>query len=255
MKIAICWVPCSPVRATSSHRSEMVSQLLFGERCQVLDETVKDWLKIKCVYDGYEGWCQSTQLKIVGEETTSIAFGLTSKWSTNINLGKQTMKLPLGSSIPIRKKDRAHLYGIDIDFDGKLWNPAKAKWNRKEVEEIAMLHINTAYLWGGKSVFGVDCSGYMQTVFRFFGIELLRDAWQQAGQGVPVDGLKNARFGDLAFFDNADGKVVHVGLILSHRRIIHSSGKVRIDKLNEQGIVNSENGSLTHTLRMIRRFN
>ncbi len=114
--------------------------------------------------------------------------------------------------------------------------------------------LNAPYLWGGKSVYGIDCSGLSQSVYRYLNIALPRDAWQQAERGTPVSSLKNSKCGDLCFFDNADGKITHVGILLNKKTIIHSSGKVRIDTISEEGIINGDNGEQTHHLKLIKRF-
>jgi cell wall-associated NlpC family hydrolase len=114
--------------------------------------------------------------------------------------------------------------------------------------------LNSPYLWGGKSVFGIDCSGFVQQVLKMFGIKLLRDAYLQAEQGQPVQSLQEAKLGDLAFFQNEKGKVTHVGIMLDEGKIIHASGQVRIDTLNKDGIV-TEAGERTHSLHSVRRIN
>jgi cell wall-associated NlpC family hydrolase len=164
------------------------------------------------------------------------------------------MHIPLGSSLDGMKKGRLWWNKTVIRYKGKLVRPGKKKLDVRELEKLAFVFLNTPYLWGGKSVFGADCSGFTQTVFRFVDIPLLRDAWQQATMGEEVNSLKTVRRGDLAFFDNADGKITHVGIILNNKKIIHASGKVRVDKLMEEGIINGDTKQLTHRLKLIRRF-
>jgi cell wall-associated NlpC family hydrolase len=129
-----------------------------------------------------------------------------------------------------------------------------AKPNADAIKERAMPFLSTPYLWGGRSVFGIDCSGFTQMVFRFFNIPLLRDAYLQATQGDVVGFLQEARCGDLAFFDNAEGRITHVGILLNDQEIIHSSGNVRIDKIDNAGIINVETSVRTHKLRIIKRY-
>jgi cell wall-associated NlpC family hydrolase len=117
-----------------------------------------------------------------------------------------------------------------------------------------MLFLNSAYLWGGRSIFGVDCSGFCQTVFRFIGIPLLRDAYQQASQGEAIGFLEETKLGDLAFFDNEEGRITHVGMLLDQDTIIHASGRVRMDTIDHLGIVNVDTGLHTHKLRIIKRM-
>ena len=137
---------------------------------------------------------------------------------------------------------------------GSLIEPKKNLYDAGLLKDIAMLFLNTAYLWGGRSIFGVDCSGFCQTVFRFIGIPLLRDAYQQASQGEAIGFLQEAKLGDLAFFDNEEGRITHVGMLLDQETIIHASGRVRIDTIDHQGIVNVDTGLCTHKLRIIKRM-
>jgi gamma-D-glutamyl-L-lysine dipeptidyl-peptidase len=244
----------SPLRGNPSHKSEMVSQLLFGEPCTVGDRSADHWVKVKCKLDGYEGWCQESHLLAVDEATYEQEKGLTRKWITEIEWNGFPMQVPMGSFLPLTRKQQATFKKNKLGYPGKIWDPVNAVKDKVAIKKILFAFLNTPYLWGGKSVFGTDCSGYTQTVFRFLNISLLRDAWQQATQGELVDSLSNAAFGDLAFFDNADGKITHVGILLNKHKIIHASGKVREDKITKDGIINVETKEQTHNLKMIRRY-
>ncbi|MBS1597650.1 MAG: C40 family peptidase [Bacteroidetes bacterium] len=254
MQNAICCVPVSPLRAEPSHKTEMVSELLFGELCSIIDNTTDQWVKIICKYDGYEGWCQSNHILRVDASIYNEPQGLTRKWITEIEYEGQPMQIPLGSSLPLFKKNRNSQKKNRVYYSGKTWNPLTAKKDKNSVKKLIYSFLNTPYLWGGKTVFGTDCSGFTQTIFRFLNIGLKRDAWQQATQGGLVGSLKESKFGDLAFFDNAGGRITHVGFLLNNRKIIHASGKVREDKINDKGIINIETGEKTHDLKLIRRY-
>lgn len=141
-----------------------------------------------------------------------------------------------------------------MHFKGEVWNPEEIKITPKIIKQVAYKFLNTSYLWGGKSVFGIDCSGFTQMTYKFINKQLPRDASQQAEKGDIVNFLQQANCGDLAFFDNEEGQIIHVGILLNQHEIIHSSGKVRIDKIDNQGIVNSETKQQTHRLRIIKRY-
>lgn len=252
MDIAICIVPVSPMRKEGSHRAEMVSQLLFGERVEVLAST-KDFLHIRNMYDGYEGWCQSGQLAITNENWESNN-ALSDEWVSVIDCNGAPMHISLGSPLDVFKNDRAVIGKLNFACQGNAWNNSDQNLDADGIERIAMQYINTPYLWGGRSVFGIDCSGFVQQVFRFLNIVLPRDAYQQVEKGEVVGFLAEAYKADLAFFDNEEGRIVHVGILLGPDSIIHAAGKVRVDKIDSLGIVNSDTGERTHKLRVIKRI-
>lgn len=252
MSKAICVVPVSPIRAEASHTSEQVSQLVFGDVCEVI-ETTTDFSLIVSLYDGYKGWSQSKQLETIKEEDASFPTVLVDKWSATITCNDQPMQLPLGSNVGFIKNGHAAFEHYQFTYHEQAYVvPAEAKLSM--LQQVALLYMNTAYQWGGKTVFGVDCSGFTQMVYRFCGIPLLRDASQQATQGEVVDFLQEVVPGDLAFFDNEEGRITHVGIMLSNASIIHASGKVRIDMMDQAGIINTETNQRTHKLRIIKRM-
>jgi hypothetical protein len=253
MSFGICCVPVSPLRAEASHRAEMVSQLLFGEPCEILELGKDNWIKIKCSYDGYEGWCQELQVMKLTENIPASA-GLVRDWFEKITYNGREMRIPYGSQLPGLVKGIARWGDVSIKFDGQLIEPVTKIFTPEAIMEVALPFLNTSYLWGGKSVFGVDCSGFCQTVFKFFNIALNRDAWQQAEQGEGIGFLQEARCGDLAFFDNAEGRITHVGILLNDAEIMHSSVKVRIDPIDNMGIINADTKERTHRLRLIKRY-
>lgn len=254
MAFVFCMVPVAPMRKEAAHRSEMVSQLLFGEIAEVIN-VQKDFTQIRCLYDGYEGWCQSTQLLAIDTGTAAINRELlTDAWCSTIDLNGQKMQIPLGSSMGLLQNGEITIGNYHINYGEALSDPSANLCTADTIAARAMRYLNTAYLWGGRSVFGIDCSGFVQQVFRFFQIALPRDAYQQATVGEPVGFLQETKCGDLAFFDNEEGRITHVGLLLTPDTIIHSSGKVRIDKIDNMGILSSDTGQRTHRLRMIRNY-
>jgi hypothetical protein len=238
LRAAECVVPVAPLREAASHRSEMVSQLVFGEPCRIMEEEKDGWQRVTCDYDGYEGWCQKGQLSAAPDLREKIYY--LNNWTSQIDFRGSSMRIPFGSYCDAQNPD--------------AWDPLQHSVNEAELLSVAYNFLNTPYLWGGRSVFGIDCSGFVQTVFRFFDIRLLRDASLQATQGEAIGFLQEARCGDLAFFDNAEGRITHVGLLLNEKEILHSSVKVRVDDIDNYGIVNRETGERTHKLRLIKRY-
>jgi len=254
MEYMVCCVPVSPMRAEPSHKSEMVSQQLFGEKSFIIERN-KDWLKVQSKYDGYSGWVQISHVVEIDEDTFVKADKeLTNEWVNEVDFNGHNMQVPMGSSLSAFKNGMAFWRKNSVHFKGKPWNPEEVKITPKITKQIAFKFLNTSYLWGGKSVFGIDCSGYAQMVYKFLNIYLPRDAWQQAEQGTVVNFLQESHCGDLTFFDNEEGRIIHVGILLNEHEIIHSAGKVRIDKIDTQGILNLETKQRTHNLRIIKRF-
>jgi gamma-D-glutamyl-L-lysine dipeptidyl-peptidase len=252
MQYFACIVPVAHLRKEATHRSEMVSQLLFGEFAEAIEET-KDFIKIKCLYDDYEGWVQRSQLVVVDEVTTKQKISFVNEWAGEVLINDTLQFVPFGASI-FYKADNYQLGNYTIAPDVNDFLPGIFSMGDDEFYRIATLFENTTYLWGGKSVFGIDCSGYAQQVFKVLGIWLPRDAYQQAEHGELVDFLQAAQCGDLAFFDNEEGKITHVGILLNNETIIHASGKVRIDRIDNAGIISSTTGERTHALRVIKRY-
>jgi hypothetical protein len=243
-----------PVRAEGSDKAEIVTQLLFGEHYSVL-EVAEKWIKIQNYFDGYEGWIDRKQFHAISTEYFDQINNSTYKICTDlvasILYNKNLVPVTLGSIIPISTNE---IFKIEehLGFNGE----AKSLSERRDFEYvklIALKYLNAPYLWGGKSPFGIDCSGLTQVVFRICGYKLLRDASQQVTQGREVENFEGAIPGDLLFFRNADRKVTHVGILFENQTIIHASGKVRIDLIDENGIFNVEQKRYTHYLSDIRR--
>lgn len=257
MNFGVCCLSVIPVRADASHRSEMVSQLLFGETFNI-QSLSNGWAKIVIDHDNYEGWVDEKQfISLSGEEYTRI-LSSPRYYSTDliydINQKNAGPLLILPGSIIYNFSASEFLLGDKtFSFNGQS---IKAD-NPPSINNILMnayLFLDSPYLWGGRTPFGIDCSGFVQIVARLSGISLPRDAQQQVEEGEMINLISEARPGDLAFFDNAEGHITHVGILLDNEQIIHASGKVRIDTLDHQGIFTNDTKKYSHQLRVIKRI-
>ncbi len=256
MEYAACQVSIAPLRAQPSDKSEMVSQLLFGETVEV-QESKDTWKYVVCAWDGYTGWVDAKQLKRL---TPKEFDEYREHQAINLSLVEGLMAadhfipVTLGAVLPQYDGLRCQLGEQTFQFSGPVVTPGQQRMGSEWMIKIARRYLHAPYLWGGRSPFGIDCSGLTQMVFKTAGIRLLRDANQQVTQGRPIDFMEECQAGDLAFFDNAKGQITHVGIILPECHIIHSSGRVRIDKLDHFGIFNREMNRYTHQLRIVKRL-
>lgn len=253
----ICRLSVVPVRLEPSDKTEMLTQLLFGDQYEVTQQTTdKKWLKIKIQYDQYEGWIDEKQHHTISKDyfeyLDQAEFKITTDITTSILYHKSPQVILMGSMIPISSSE---LFKMEeqFAFNGEAKNVGQ-KREFEFLKNTAIKYINAPYVWGGKSPFGIDCSGFTQMVFKISGYNLFRDAGQQAHQGKSVKSYHDAKPGDLVFFKNNEGKIVHVGILLNEDKIIHASGRVRIDHFNEEGILNTETKIYTHQFAHIRRF-
>lgn len=252
MNFAVCQVSVSPLRAEPSDRSEMVTQILFGEKAEVL-ETKKNWIKIKADFDGYEGWADKKQfLEITEEEFNTLQNDKFASESFNLAVDNEMpLTLPMAANLCNLNEGKIKFGNKEIEYLGEFQAGNLSKSN---LPNLAMMYLNTPYLWGGKSVFGIDCSGMVQQVYKFCGLKLPRDAYQQAELGEALSFIEEAEPGDLAFFDNQEGKIIHVGIVLEGNKIIHAHGKVRIDPFDNTGIFNTDSQSYSHKLRVLKKL-
>lgn len=237
MEKAVCSVSVAPIRAENSDRAEMVTQMLFGESCSVLD-VQSNWTKIRMDFDGYEGWLDTKQITPISHEDLQ---------RRKVNLVCETF-----TSAVFQNGKILLSMGAEVDFQTPV--PQRSDNLRESIAIAAREFLNVPYLWGGRSFFGIDCSGFVQLVFKIHGIQLPRDAYQQAEAGTLLDFVGEARPGDLAFFENSDGRIIHIGIMLEEQKIIHAHGKVRIDMLDSTGIYNAELKKYTHRLRFLKRI-
>jgi hypothetical protein len=250
---AICNLSIIPLRFEPSDRSEIVSQILFGEHFEVVEQD-KQWSKVRLHFDDYEGWIDSKQYQLISKENYDTlckeAIILNADLVEYISAPNNILiPITLGASLSfLNHNDINHQ---NYEFEGLKISGIKPKSN---LINTAYMYMNAPYLWGGKTPFGIDCSGFTQMVYKLNGYKLLRDASQQATQGEVLSFIEESEPGDLAFFDNEEGKIIHVGIMLENNYIIHASGKVRIDRLDHLGIYNAEQNRHTHRLRVIKKI-
>tara|TARA_R110000868_G_scaffold32516_3_gene118207 strand:- start:3033 stop:3785 length:753 start_codon:yes stop_codon:yes gene_type:complete len=249
MQYGICHLSIVPIRSTADDTSEMVSQLLYGEHFKVLEQR-KKWSKIRNAFDSFEGWVSNQQFILIdedqyteleGSESTKILSELISFIETDHNI---LLPIVLGSNIH-------QSCFLNHKFDD---SSATGIQDKKQLVHNALLYLNAPYLWGGKTTFGIDGPGLTQMVYKINGHRLLRGAQQQSTQGEALSFIEESEPGDLAFFDNNDGIIDHVGIIMENNYVIHSFGKVRIDRIDHTGIFNTESNTYTHKLRVIKKI-
>ena len=246
MTLGICNLSIVPVRIVDSDKSEMINQLIYGDIIEILEEKEK-WVKIKSLYDDYIGWIDKKQYVKIED---NIKLDLNKPvYSIDLvefieNNNNELITIPIGSDI-------SNISLMNHKFDGKT---ISGKNNRNSIVNTALSFLNSPYLWGGKTPFGIDCSGFTQMVYKINGYKLCRDAKDQANQGETLSFIEESEAGDLAFFNNDQGDIIHVGIILQNNHIIHASGKVRIDRIDHSGIYNNDLNKHTHSLRYIKKI-
>lgn len=248
MQYGLCPLSVVPVRLLPDESSELITQLLYGEYYKII-EARKFYSKIRIVFDDCEGWICNSQIQHLSQDVFNtidkikdhkFSSDLVSFVSTESNL---LIPIIIGSSV-------TNSTLLKHQFDGEF---IQEKIKKKELITIASLYLNAPFLWGGKTPFGIDCSGFTQMVYKIAGHHLLRSALQQSTQGEALSFIEESEPGDLAFFDDSNGIINHVGIIMQNNYIIHASGKVRVDRLDHTGIFNTEKKLYTHKLRVIKK--
>lgn len=248
MRYGICNLGIVPIRIEPNDTSEMVTQALYGDWFKVLEQR-KKWSRIRFAFDNYEGWIDNKQYLEIDE----LSYNELNE--SDINLSKDLVDFVADNSnnlypIPVGSELKA-LSFLNHNFDGESITLKSPKAN---IVKSSFIFLNAPYLWGGKTPFGIDCSGFTQMVYKINGYQLSRDASQQALQGEALSFIEESEPGDLAFFDNTDGSITHVGIIMEDNYIIHAHGKVRIDRLDHSGIYNIDKNTHTHKLRVIKKI-
>ena len=249
----ICNLAIVPLRLEPSDRSELTTQVLFGEHFKILEQTEK-WSRIELAYDGYNGWIDNKQYRLISQSdydalsnSPAILNGDLIEYLTTPD--NQLLSIPMGASLTFL--DQPSINTEKYMFEGLKVSGVTCK---QHLLQTAFMYLNAPYLWGGKTPFGLDCSGFTQMVYKLNGYSLLRDASQQATQGEALSFIEESEPGDLAFFDNEEGRIIHVGIIMEDNHIIHAHGKVRIDRLDHLGIYNTDTKRHSHKLRVIKKI-
>ena len=256
MNIGICPLSVVPLRSSPSDKSEMVSQLLFGEMVEFLEHKGQ-WAKVRCTWDNYIGWADLKQLKQLSGadyETYSGQYAYSLELVQGAMADGHYLPITIGATLPKFDGIKFHLNGSSFTFSGQAITPIDIVPTAELVLKIARRYLYAPYLWGGRSPMGIDCSGFSQIVFKMIGLSLPRDAADQVDKGELVDFAEEAVPGDLAFFENRKGRITHVGIIMPEGRIIHASGQVRIDRFDHYGIFNEDQQRYSHKLRVIKRI-
>ena len=257
MEKGICLISVAPIRNSADDRSEMVTQVLFGELMEVIEKK-KKWILVRLLNDNYQGWISEGQFSQLTDEQF-YSLSKAEQWVSNdlVQILENKTRnfsflITAGSTFYNCENNAFNLLGEDYIFHGNM-HQLKG-FNRELLVNNALLFQHTPYLWGGKSVMGVDCSGFTQLVYKMSGNMILRDASQQASQGEMINLFHEALPGDLLFFDNEHEEINHVGILLDTENIIHAHQKVRIDKIDHQGIFNTDLKKYSHKLRLIKRM-
>jgi len=253
MEFGICKLAVVPLRKEGNDQSEMVSQVLFGEYFKILKIETK-WIFIQLARDDYKGWiCSKQYQEITYEDYENLSLNefpkvLNSNATVESLVNKEIIPITTGSTLPFFNKGIIKIRNEKFRFNGEV-----SSGKTMDIINYARRFINTPYLWGGKTKFGIDCSGFSQLIYSLSGINIPRDASQQEELGKKI-AIKNTVPTDLVFFKNEYNKVNHVGIALENKKIIHASGKVRIDGLANEGIKHIKSGQLTHRLHSIKRI-
>jgi len=255
---AYCNVAIMPVRTGPYHTAEQSTQLLYGEKAEVLETNNRDWAKIRCAWDDYEGWCKLSQLAVIQKkEYRKDPKKISGSHSGRLIMARGELLLPLGSELHNMKAGKLKAGHETGKFKGTKQNIADMEVNAHNLEEAALKYLHAPYQWGGRTFAGIDCSGLTQMIYKLCNHRIMRDASQQATQGQLVDFLIHGECGDLAFFEGKEGQINHVGMLLDNETIVHATdttGRVVIDRIDQGGIISTSLRKRTHNLRMVRRI-
>ncbi len=249
MEYGICPLSVIPMRSSADDSAEMISQILYGEHFKILERR-KFWSRIRIAFDSIEGWVQNNQIQLIEQATyETIQSYKNPEYAADLisfvsNKAAVLIPIVMGSSVH-------NTTLLPNTFEGQAIN---AVTNKSELIKTALLYLNAPFLKGGRTPFGIDCSGFTQMVYKINGYHLKRKATEQSLQGDALSFIEESEPGDLAFFDNNEGNIDHVGIIMKDNYVIHAHGKVRIDRIDHTGIFNTEIRDYTHSLRVIKKI-
>mgnify|MGYP000148732398 FL=1 len=267
-----------PVRAEASETGEQITQMLFGEICTIEEQKYR-WMRVKLAIDGQTGWVDAKMIAILSADEyksysaalkTAAYVAFPMAYAVSENNG-QTIPLTAGTRLTNYHDGHFEVLGVGFRIDAGMVIEKPLEMTQQNLLQTVRFFLNVPYLWGGKNALGMDCSGFTQTILSLFGHTLLRNASEQATQGRLISKISSSKAGDLAFFCHYDEaieqgntkeqKVTHVGILIDQERIIHCSGRVKIEKIDSTGIFSVEqsdsahpNGQYTHRLLSIRRL-
>ena len=254
-EFGICLLNSIALRKDPSDQSMLVSQMLYGESCKVLYKE-GNWAKVHLDDDHQEGWVRIIQLEFIDRITYE---GLLEAPKTFCNemvtylsdKEEQLHLISLGAILPNYDSQTINIKGKNFEYDGEVTSGIQQK---PEIVNTAYKFLNAPFLYGGKTPFGIDAGGFTQMVYKICGHSLLRHADQQASQGEVLSFIEESEPGDLAFFDNEEGEIVHCGILLANNHIIHCDEKVRVDRIDQSGIYNVDSKRHTHRLRVMKQL-
>ncbi len=251
MKYGICNLATTPIRSQASDESEIVSQLVFGDFVQILSID-KPWIKIKNNFDGYVGWMDFKQLIYISQKDylngTTTNHPVVANKTLNLTGPHGSLTIFSGASLPFLTDQK-----LSLGDETYVLNEPLLKVDVNHIEKLCLDYLNAPYLWGGKSVYGIDCSGFTQNIFKILGINIPRDASEQVLIGEDIQ-WENRKKNDVVFYTTSSNKVTHVGILISGNEVIHAHGRVRIDKSDKKGIYNIEQEKYTHNYHSLKRW-
>lgn len=242
-----CIVACANVMTAPNHKCELHSQVLYGDIVEIMDSNSKNWSKVSLLNETFEGFVLTSQFERLDSNPMNPTY-IVHNSNTILTNNNLKIQLPVGVFVDSKSLNK---------IDGTLLEFSSNRFSNEELLQVLNSYLKAPYMWGGNTIFGIDCSGLVQQLYRFYQINLPHVASAQMEWGEVVDFIQDVRFGDVAFFTNEEGFVNHVGIMLDSNRIIHSSesnGGVAVDMLDNEGIVNARTQKRTHQLRIIKRI-